>query len=125
MKYYKDEDFPEIRLSSTDIVAIIPNPKELQRIILEQNDLIDRLVSKDEEIEHLRIRIKVLESNKPAWATEEDILKVMRQIDCEDKIIKIAKEMICNRVIGGKRVCYEDCKWCDLCDALDKLNGVK
>src|ERR1700676_1787405 len=118
MKYYKDRDFPEVKLSNSDIVAAIPNPKQLQRIIAEQNDLIDQLISKDEEIERLRTEIQALKSDKPAWATEEDVRKAMKEINCESKVLEIAKEMRCNRVVDGKRVCYEDCKWDNLCDAL-------
>lgn len=37
MPWYKDRDFPEVKQSNADIVAVIENPKQLERVILEYN----------------------------------------------------------------------------------------
>jgi hypothetical protein len=39
MSWYKDRDFPEVKASNADIVAVIRNPKQLQRVIDEYNNL--------------------------------------------------------------------------------------
>lgn len=52
-RYYKDRDFPEIKTSNSDIVAVIERPKELARVINEHNALIDRLIDQDFEIARL------------------------------------------------------------------------
>lgn len=116
MKYYKHEEFPEIMLSDSDVVAVIQNPKQLERVILEQNDLIDRLIYKDEEIERLRIQVKTLSvDSKPDWATEEDVIKVLKEIKYEEEVIKIAKEIGRDCVDGS----------CKLCIALSELDSSK
>lgn len=39
MTYYKDRDFPEVKTSNSDIVAVIPNPDHLERVIRDYNEL--------------------------------------------------------------------------------------
>ena len=43
MKYYKDRNFPEIKVSNSDIVAVIEDPKQLKRVIDEHNELEERV----------------------------------------------------------------------------------
>lgn len=43
--WYKDRDFPEIKSSNSDIVAVVENPKQLDRIIREHNKLVDYVMS--------------------------------------------------------------------------------
>jgi len=38
--WYKDRDFPEIKSGNDDVVAVIENPKQLDRIILSQQKLL-------------------------------------------------------------------------------------
>lgn len=37
MSWYKDRDFPEVKASNSDIVAVIENPDQLRRVIDEYN----------------------------------------------------------------------------------------
>lgn len=39
MPWYKDRDFPEVKASNSDVVAVIGSPKELQRVIDDYNKL--------------------------------------------------------------------------------------
>lgn len=41
MTWYKDRDFTEVKASNADIIAVIENPKQLQRVIDEYNKLED------------------------------------------------------------------------------------
>lgn len=52
--WYKDRDFPEVKVSNADIVAHIPNPKQLARVIDEYNALISIIYEKDREITRLK-----------------------------------------------------------------------
>lgn len=38
-RWYKDRDFPEVKTSNSDIVAVIENPKQLGRVINDYNAL--------------------------------------------------------------------------------------
>lgn len=40
-RYYKDRDFPEIKVSNAEIVAVVPNLQQLQRLIIEHNILLE------------------------------------------------------------------------------------
>lgn len=37
MIYFKDRDFPEVKTSNSDIVAHIPDPKQLKRVVDDYN----------------------------------------------------------------------------------------
>lgn len=39
MSWYKDRDFPEIKASNADVVAVIKDPKQLERVIRDYNEL--------------------------------------------------------------------------------------
>lgn len=39
--WYKDRDFPEVKASNSDIVAVIENPAQLERVIREYNQLLE------------------------------------------------------------------------------------
>lgn len=39
--WYKDRDFPEVKESNADIIAVIENPKQLQRVIDTHNQLLN------------------------------------------------------------------------------------
>lgn len=41
--WYKDRDFPEIKSSNSDIVAVIEDPNQLKRVLEEHNDLVYQL----------------------------------------------------------------------------------
>jgi cell fate (sporulation/competence/biofilm development) regulator YlbF (YheA/YmcA/DUF963 family) len=49
MKWYKDRDFPEVKISNSDILAVIERPKELERVIQLQNELVDKLWLTEEQ----------------------------------------------------------------------------
>jgi hypothetical protein len=49
-KWYKDRDFPEIKNSNSDIIAVITDPKQLERVIQEQNELVDRITFLESEL---------------------------------------------------------------------------
>lgn len=40
--WYKDRDFPEVKASNSDIVAVIPSVKQLMRVISEYNTVENR-----------------------------------------------------------------------------------
>ena len=54
MRYYKHLDFPEVMVGNSDIVAVIENPHQLQRVIDEHNALLDQIESLKGEIEGVR-----------------------------------------------------------------------
>ena len=55
-KWYKDRDFPEVKSSNSDIIAVIEYPKQLERVISEHNALVDRIWELEAE---LRIMLSV------------------------------------------------------------------
>lgn len=40
-EWYKDRDFPEVKASNADIIAVIENPQQLERVIREYNQLLE------------------------------------------------------------------------------------
>lgn len=64
MKWYKDRDFPEVKLSNADILAVIERPKELERVIQLQNELVDKLWLAEAQVDILKKRIAQLETIK-------------------------------------------------------------
>ncbi len=72
--YYKDRDFPEVKVSNADIVAVIKNPNQLQRVIEEHNTLVDMVHDYEDSVEILRQRLEtVLEAAQDFFdGTEED-----------------------------------------------------
>lgn len=44
-EWYKDRDFPEVKASNADIIAVIERPNELQRVIDDHNSLVDENIS--------------------------------------------------------------------------------
>lgn len=50
MRWYKDRDFPEVKVSNADIVAVIENPKQLQRVIDEHNAALERVWELENEL---------------------------------------------------------------------------
>ena len=58
MKWYKDRDFPEVKNSNADIVAVILNPNQLDRVIDEQNALVDRVWELEQQLANLLEAVK-------------------------------------------------------------------
>jgi hypothetical protein len=54
MRWYKDRDFPEVKVSNADIIAVIENPKQLQRVIDEHNAVLDRIWELEKEVTDIR-----------------------------------------------------------------------
>ena len=42
-RWYKDRDFPEVKVSNADIVAVIERPEHLARVIADHNETVDAL----------------------------------------------------------------------------------
>jgi predicted component of type VI protein secretion system len=61
--YYKDRDFSEVKVSNSDIVAVIENPEQLERIIREHNHLVDQLIDSIEREAKLREEFQALLNN--------------------------------------------------------------
>lgn len=72
-RYYKDRDFSEVKISNADIVAVIQNPKQLQRVIDEHNVLID-------EIYYLRKVVKAAKKSLPIVLLGEDYASLLKSI---------------------------------------------
>lgn len=49
-RYYKDRDFPEVKISNAEIVAVIPDLKQLERVIREHNGLLDQIDERDKTV---------------------------------------------------------------------------
>lgn len=52
-RWYKDRDFPEVKSGNDDIVAVIQDPLQLERVINSHNKVLS-------ELELAKVRIKVL-----------------------------------------------------------------
>jgi len=39
--WYRDRDFPEIKVSNSDILAVVPDPQQLQRLIDHHNGVLE------------------------------------------------------------------------------------
>lgn len=81
MPWYKDRDFPEVKTSNSDIVAVILNPKELERVIYEYNKLEDQRdalrSSNDSAIDHLnRESVKVYQLQEENKTLKEALEKI-------------------------------------------------
>jgi hypothetical protein len=63
-KYYKDRDFPEVKVSNADIVAVIENPEQLERVVREQNELVDRIWALESAARSLRNAQRAYMSNR-------------------------------------------------------------
>lgn len=57
--WYKDRDFPEIKVSNSDIVAIIENENHLKRVIDEHNALVIELSSTRHKQEYDRLQVEL------------------------------------------------------------------
>ena len=75
-RWYKDRDFPEVKASNADIVAVIERPKELARVIKEHNELIDYIW----ELEHEN---KKLKEEAKMWKDRLDLY-----VDIDQKLFK-------------------------------------
>jgi len=58
MKWYRDRDFPEVKASNSDIIAVIMNPNQLNRVIDEQNALVDRVWELEQQLVNLLKAVK-------------------------------------------------------------------
>jgi len=82
-RWYKDRDFPEIKCTrfndSSEILAVVPNPKQLERLIEVHNEVVD-------ENQYLK------ESLTRMYGHQKEILNVVVEIRKElEKITKANK----------------------------------
>jgi len=59
-RWYKDRDFPEIKTSNADILAVVERPKDLQRLIDEHNAVLNELHTLQSLYGHFRGILKML-----------------------------------------------------------------
>lgn len=53
-QWYKDRDFPEVKASNSDIIAVIERPEQLQRVIDSHNKLLEEISSRDKSMQAMR-----------------------------------------------------------------------
>lgn len=76
--WYKDRDFPEVKSSNSDIVAVIEDPKQLERVIEEHNDLLGQLEACFADIKALT---RLFDQNKRLYNHLSIALKALNDID--------------------------------------------
>jgi hypothetical protein len=59
--WYKDRDFPEVKASNDDIVAVIEDPKQLERVIKDQNALVDAFYELHNKLYYAEVKIQELQ----------------------------------------------------------------
>lgn len=64
--WYKDRDFPEVKSSNSDIVAVIEDQRQLDRVINDHNALEERIVELNRQVNYWK------EDSSTAWDTCED-----------------------------------------------------
>jgi len=89
-RWYKDRDFPEVKASNSDIVAVIERPKELERVIDEHNAALDLLRSTLAEVAELK-RYKV--------AALSELLEFRSKIEIAQLALE-TEEKLCGRLYG-------------------------
>lgn len=70
--WYKDRDFPEVKTSNSDIVAVVENPKQLQRLIDDHNEAMEKLQEYYFENKRLVEELNNLRDMADHWGTRKD-----------------------------------------------------
>lgn len=79
-KWYKDRDFPEVKISNADILAVIMDQKQLERVIKLQNELMDELWNVKEHLAISEQNVKDFEKLAQEWKKGYSDLEIKHKV---------------------------------------------
>lgn len=102
-RWYKDRDFPEVKSSNADIVAIIEKPEQLQRVIDEHNDLVESIFNYQSEIRGWKNGYKnLLDIHDKTLTDRNNELKILRShLLSALGVVGVCREWIVDKGTGG------------------------
>jgi rubrerythrin len=88
MNWYKDRDFPEVKRTVSgepaEILAVIEDPKQLEKIVKVHND----------EVETLWIRVKELEAEVKRLHDKYDLQLLVKRNEAMSKFVDVVRELL-------------------------------
>jgi len=78
--WYKDRYFPEIKVSNSDILAVVPDPQHLQRLIDHHNEVLQELAT----FRHGLLEVLRERGVEDSVRTEAQIVQAFRELSPVD-----------------------------------------